>query len=190
LRELPACNRLYEDGPSYSFFHGGRLEVRYKGPTRHELPFEGSVALDEHVRILIAAMLDPVEVEEKAELLSQVPYATVVGSHNFSCLLEVNPLAPRTASIRQKVPVVVALVDVDPEDADYFNEPYVGELELFVQEGLLHALIYSTWYPLTELPRPDQIHPTSEVTSHAVLRRGDLVKGKALSSGSSPLTRG
>jgi hypothetical protein len=154
------------------------------------MPFEGSVPLDEHVRLLISAMLEPVKVPGKAELLSQVPHTTVVGNHNFDCLLEVNRLAPRAASIRQKEPVVVAQVDIDPEDADYFDEPYVGELELFVQKGLLHALIYSPWYPLTELPRPDQIHPTSEVTSYVLLRKGDLVKGKALSSGSSPLTRG
>jgi hypothetical protein len=163
--------------------------VRYKRPARHRLPFTRSVALDEHVRLLIAAMLDPVEVTGRAELLTQIPHASVVGTHNFDCLLEVNAVAPRAASIRQKMPVVVALVDIDPEDADYFNDPYLGELELYVKKGLLHALIYAPWYPLTELPRPDQIHPTSEVTSHSLLRRGDLVKGKALSSGRFPLTK-
>lgn len=109
-------------------------------------------------------MIEVMNEPTRAELSAQIPLTRVVGQRDLSCLLKVD-ISCQAASISNgDRPVVVAPVDMDPEDATEFeDDPLLGELELFVRDGYLHALVYSDWSAPTELPIADAIHPTTQV---------------------------
>jgi hypothetical protein len=152
------------------------------------VPFQRSGDLDLQVRTLLRAMLEPIDVNGREELLAQIPAVSVIGRYGLDCLLEVNRGTPRSP-ISSKEPVVCAPVDARPEDVEVFGEPYVGELELFVREGFLRILVYSPWCGPTELPDPVDIHPTAEITGYVVVDESRYRKGWSFSPGDTRLSR-
>jgi hypothetical protein len=152
------------------------------------VPFQRSDELDLQVRTLLRAMLEPIALNGREELLAQIPAVTVVGRYGLEFLLEVNGGMPRSP-ISSKKPVVCAPVDVKPEDVEIFGEPFVGELELFVRKGFLHILVYSPWCHPTELPDPIDIHPTAEITGYVVVDESRYRKGWSFSRGDDHLSR-
>ena len=145
------------------------------------VPFERSDDLDLQVRTLLRAMLDPIDLDGRHELLAQTPEISVIGRCGLDCLLEVNPGTPRSPISSEK-PVVSAPVDGSPEDIEIFGEPYIGELELFVRNGVLHLLLYSPWFGTpTELPDPKEIHSTTEISGYVVVEESRYRKGWSFS---------
>ena len=152
------------------------------------VPFQRSGDLDLQVRTLLQAMLEPIDLNGREELLAQIPAVSVVGRYGLDCLLEVNRDMPRSP-ISSKEPVVCAPVDANPKDAEIFGEPYVGELELFVRKGFLHILVYSPWCFPTELPDPIEIHPTAEITGYVVVDESRYRKRWSFSRADARLSR-
>lgn len=139
-------------------------------------PFQRSDDLDLQVRTLLRAMLEPVTLKGRDELLAQIPRVSVVGRFGLDCLLQVESgTAP--APISSGVPVVCAPVDAEPEQAEIYGEPYVGQLELIVRDGFFHILVYSPWCFPTKLPDPVDIHPTAETTGYVVVDEFRYMKG-------------
>jgi len=115
-----------------------------------DTPFEPSESLDAQVRVLLQRMLEPVQFPGRAELIDQVPRARVVGRRDADCLLEVATDAPVGPRMPKDTPIVIALVDNEPEEVEFFDEPHAGDLELFVRRGRLWALVVSSWCGLDD----------------------------------------
>ena len=141
------------------------------------------------MRLLVVTMLAESELPDRAELVEQARCLSVVGRHELDCLIEVPPGAPLGRRVPKEMPVVVAPVDNSPEDAKAFEEPYVGELELYVRRRRLWALVVASYCGLTELPKPAEIHPTVEVTGHVVIDSRWFKKGRTISRSPSVLSR-
>jgi hypothetical protein len=158
------------------------------GAMKSLMPFQPSDDLDLQVRALIRAMLEPIDLTGREELLAQIPSVSVVGRYGLDCMLEVTSGTPR-APVSSDKPIVCAPVDAEPEDVERFGEPYVGELELFVRKGFLRLLVYSGWFAPTKLPDPVAIHPTAEVTGYIVVDESRYRKGQSFDPGHAPLSR-
>lgn len=151
------------------------------------VPFQRLDDLDLQFRTLLRAMLDPIDLDGRHELLDQIPEVSVIGRCGLDCLLGVNPGTPRSPISSEK-PVVSAPVDGTSEDIEIFGESYVGELELFVRDGLLHLLLYSPWCGTpTELPDPKEIHPTTEISGYVVVEESRYRKGWSFNPGDARL---
>ncbi len=152
------------------------------------VPFQRSGDLDLQVRTLLRAMLEPIDLEGREELLAQIPVVSVVGRSGLDCLLEVESGTP-PSPISSEKSVVCAPVDAESEKVEIFGEPYVGQLELIVRNGFLHILVYSPWCFPTELPDSVDIHPTAEVTGYVLVDDSRYRKGWSFDQGVGLLTR-
>lgn len=124
-----------------------------------------SAELDERVRALAVAMLTGAEFEGSNELLRQAATARVVGRSDLSCLLQVDRNLP-ASSVPDTPPCVVAPIDIAPEDREVFpDEPFCGLLQLPTRRGYLTELQVVEFVQIDDLPNPDRIHPTSDISS-------------------------
>jgi phage-related protein len=87
------------------------------GSMKDFVPFQRSGDLDLQVRTLLRAMLEPIDLYGREELLAQIPAVSVIGRSALDCLLEVNRGTPRSP-ISSKEPVVWAPVEARPEDVE------------------------------------------------------------------------